>query len=69
MTVAELREFLADLPAEMQVITYEYEGQLYLAEATARLERIGPLKPGATYTATIIIETKGTEGVECVFIS
>jgi hypothetical protein len=69
MTVAELREFLADLPAEMQVITYEYEGQLYLDEATARLERIGPLKPSATYTATIIIETKGTEGVECVFIS
>ena len=66
MTVGELREFLADLPADMQVMTYEYEWQLYLDEATARLERIGPLKPSATYTATIIVEN---EGVECVFIS
>jgi hypothetical protein len=66
MTVAELREFLADLPAEMQVMTFEYEGQLSVDEATARLERIGPLKPGAEYTATVIVEN---EGVECVFIA
>jgi hypothetical protein len=67
MTVGELRKFLADLPDDMQVRTYEYEGQPYLSDETyARLTMIGPLFPNEQYTATVEVEVNGSE---CVLVS
>jgi hypothetical protein len=64
MTVKELREFLSDLPDDMKVVTWEYEGQICIDEQPrARVERIGPI---SVSEAPTLVEANG---VKCVLIS